>query len=118
MSNEEGTLIATGTSPNGKSVEVFLERGLAVVRDAGHPKGQQGDRLTHSDNLAGLEGAGFKLRSATQEPASTPPAGNPTGATAATPGATPPATGGQGDGPTAQGGATTPPAPETPKVNA
>ena len=51
----EGTLVAEGTAANGTPVKVYNERGLMVARD------EAGSRLTHSDTLKGLKGAGFKL---------------------------------------------------------
>ena len=46
---------AEGTAANGTPVKGYEENGLKVVRD------EAGSRLTHSDTLEGLKGAGFKL---------------------------------------------------------
>ena len=51
----DATLVAEGTAANGTPVKVYEENGLKVVRD------EAGSRLTHSDTLEGLTGAGFKL---------------------------------------------------------
>jgi len=58
----DATLVAEGTAANGTPVKVYDEGGLKVARD------EAGSRLTHSDTLEGLKGAGFKLEEVKKEP--------------------------------------------------